>query len=163
MKTVRQIAEAIQVNRVTVYKAIKDEKFQKHITKQDNVTYIDFDGEQLLFEMFKDNSKRNSINNSKPTVAETEEILFLREQNQQLSKQLSKTTDEMFAQIKEKDKQIETILNQLSEKNTQIETAHRLIENSQILLREQNLKSLPEPTPEKVGFWKRVFKKKNGQ
>lgn len=148
MKTIREISELINVSKVTLHKAIKNDEFKSCIVKQGNTTYIDDVGVELLIELFKDNDKIRT-SNVKINKAESEEILFLRKQVESLTNQN------------------ETLINDLSKANDKVASLAddliKLNENSQILLREQNLKSLPEPTPEKVGFWKRVFKKKNGQ
>ena len=81
--------------------------------------------------------KLNSKVKSEVKSPENAEILFLREQNKMLTEKLAALADELI----------------------------RLNENNQILLREQNLKSLspPEPPPEskKVSLWNKIFRRKS--
>lgn len=131
MKTVRELTDTIKVSKVSIYKALKREDLKEHIVKQDNITYVDETGERLLIDLFKLNSKFTEIN-SKVKSAENDEILFLREQNKILTEKLATLADDLV----------------------------KLNENNQILLREQNLKSLPPPVSEKVSLWSKLFKKK---
>ena len=132
MKTVRELADIIQISKVSIYKALKRDDIKLHVIKRDNTSYVDETGEQLLIELFKLNSKVKSEVKS----SESEEILFLREQNKMLTEKLAALADELV----------------------------KLNENSQILLREQNLKALTPPEPpatEKVSLWGRFFRKRD--
>lgn len=69
---------------------------------------------------------------SEVKTSENEEIIFLREQNKMLTEKLAALADELI----------------------------KLNENSQTLLREQNLKSLLPSASEKSSFWSKIFKRK---
>jgi hypothetical protein len=90
LKTVRELADAIKVSRVSVYKALKRDDMQGHVIKRDNMTHIDEIGEQILVNLF---SKVNSKVNSE--VKSDGEILFLREQNKMLTEKLAALADEL--------------------------------------------------------------------
>lgn len=129
MKTVRELTDIIKVSKVSIYKALKRVDIKEHIIKQDNITYVDEVGEQLLVDLFKLNSKVYGTVKS----AENDEISFLREQNKLLTDKLISLSEQLA----------------------------KLTENGQVLLREQNLKSLTPPEPEKVNLWNKLFRRKN--
>jgi DNA-binding transcriptional MocR family regulator len=149
MKTIKELTETIKVSKVSIYKAIKRDEIQGHITKRDNTTYIDETGEQLLIEMFKLNSKETEINSqvksekALPIERQDDEIIFLREQIKEMQSEL-KTEREHSRNIAEK----------LAE----------LTHNSQVLLKqeqERNTHMLEEPTRQKASVWERLFNKAN--
>jgi DNA-binding transcriptional regulator YhcF (GntR family) len=128
MKSIKDIATETGVSVQTVYRKLKcvKELSEEVITeKVGGITYFTEKGEHLILEVL--NSVKPMLNDVKR--AESEEILFLREQNKLLTEKLASLADELI----------------------------RLNENNQTLLREQNLKSLTSPTSEKVSLWNKLF------
>ena len=138
MKSVREIAEIVEVSKVSVYKALKRDNIKEHVIKQGNMTYVDETGERLLIELFKLNVKFNKVKSS-----DNDEILFLREQINTLNSEKSE------------------LLKQIDKLTTHAENLSRLNENSQILLAQQKIESLPPPASEKVSLWSKIFRRKN--
>jgi hypothetical protein len=90
VKTVRELVNTIKVSKVSIYKALKRDDMQEHIIKQDNTTYIDESGEEILVNLFsKINGKFTDINSK---VKNDNEILFLREQIKTLNEQIERLT-----------------------------------------------------------------------
>jgi hypothetical protein len=128
MKSVKDIATETGVSVQSVYrklKCVKEESKEIITEKIGGITYFTEIGEELILDVL--NRVKPMLNNVKR--AESEEILFLREQNKLLTEKLASLADELV----------------------------RLNENNQTLLREQNLKSLVSPAPEKVSLWSKLF------
>jgi TolA-binding protein len=139
MKTVKQIADEIGVNVQTVYRRINKVKqnTNENLTdKVDGIAYFTEVGEKLIIESLTNG--KQILNNVKQ--AESGEILFLREQ------------------IKELNSKNDELLKQIDKLTTHAENLSRLNENSQLLLAQQKIESLP--SPEKINFWNRIFKRK---
>ena len=133
MKTVREISEIVGVSKVTIYKALKSPDIKPHIIRQDRISFIDEPGEQILVKMFRKVTKTNSKVSAK--VETNAEVLFLREQNAELLKQIDKLTA-------------------LAENLT------RLNENNQVLLAQQKIETLSAPEAKKASLFSRIFRRK---
>ena len=133
MKTVREMSDILGVSKVTVYKALKSPDIQPHIIRQDRIAFVDETGEQILVKMFRKVAKTKSKVSAK--VESNAEVLFLREQNAELLKQIDKLTA-------------------LAENLT------RLNENNQVLFAQQKIEALSAPEPKKANLLSRIFRKK---
>jgi len=139
MKTVKQIADETGVNVQTVYRRlnkVKQNTNENLTTKVDGITYFTEVGEELI---------ADSLTNAKQLLnkvkqEESGEILFLHEQ------------------IKELNSKNDELLKQIDKLTTHAENLSRLNENSQILLAQQKIESLP--SSEKKSFWNKLFKRK---
>lgn len=137
MKTVKQIADKMDVTVQTVYRRLNRVKqnTNENITeKVDGITYFTEIGEKLITDSLT--NVKQELNTVKQ--AESTEILFLREQ------------------IRELNSKNDELLKQIDKLTTHAENLSRLNENSQLLLAHQKIESLP---PEKKSFWNKILKK----
>ena len=118
--TVSEISELIGLSRVTLYKKIKSLEMSTHISKKQNVTYIDEEGLNLIKDNLQGLSNEEEHNASDDYIAIDSEDSSLNKDMFNLLK----------TQLMEKDKQ-------LSEANERLKQAHKLIENNQVLLKDK--------------------------
>lgn len=153
--TITEAAKQLQVSRVTVYKKIESIKdLKSHVKIKNNIKYIDDTGLDII--------KLSMANNSDSKVDTEEEI-------DEAVKQSNETYSEQFTDLQDKyinslQSQIEYLKNELEVKNKLISDQARMIENSQVLLRdnqqkilmlEDKVKEAAEIKPK--GFLKKIF------
>jgi len=118
--TVSEISELIGLSRVTLYKKLKLIEMSTHISKKQNVTYIDEIGLNLIKESLQDLTDEEEHSTLDDETATDKEELTLNADMFNLLKD----------QLKEKDIQ-------LHEANERLKQAHKLIENNQVLLKDK--------------------------
>ena len=125
MYDINKVSELTGVSKVTIYKKIKKIKeLEPFIVRKDDKTYILEDGLRLIKEQLTVNNKVNSEIESEVAIEGISTELTI---NKELINLLTEQLKEKDTQLKEKDKQIAEL--------------HKLIENSQILLKEEQKKS----------------------
>ena len=125
MYDINEVSELTGVSKVTIYKKIKKIKeLEPFIVRKDDKTYILEDGLRLIKEQLTVNNKVNSEIESEVAIEGISMDLTI---NKELINLLTEQLKEKDTQLKEKDKQIAEL--------------HKLIENSQILLKEEQKKS----------------------
>lgn len=145
MKTVAEIAAEMNVNVQTVYRRLNKVKQKSNdilTEKIDGITYFTEVGEKLIIESLT--SAKQQFNTVKHS--ESSEILFLREQ-------ITSMNAEKAILLEQIDKLTETI--KIQAESIKTETQNQLAETFI-----DNQKLLSNPTPEKVGLWAKIFKKK---
>jgi len=121
LKTVEETAIQLGVSKTTIYNKLKLKEYKSRIVKKQGKSMID-DG---LFNLIQESLKVQS-------EVENKEI------KNDVNAEISIDEEGLFNLNKEL---IENLLNQLKEKDKQIAELHKLIENSQILLKEEQKKS----------------------
>lgn len=121
LRTVEETAIQLGVSKTTIYNKLKLKEYKSRIVKKQGKSMID-DG---LFNLIQESLKVQS-------EVENEEI------ENDVKSEISIDEEGLFKFNKEL---IENLLNQLKEKDKQIAELHKLIENSQILLKEEQKKS----------------------
>lgn len=132
--TVKETLEELNISRATFYNKIKlkSEELKEHITFKEGKKYISSIGVEIL--------RKNENDNSKTTTTNLSESEILIKENDFLKTQI----DFLQSQLTKKDDQIKTLCN--------------LVENSQVLLKnEQETKLLVAPQ-KNIFSW---FKKKD--
>ena len=125
MYDINKVSELTGVSKVTIYKKIKKLKeLEPFIVRKDDKTYILEDGLKLIKKQLTVNNKVNSEVESEIAIEGISMDLTI---NKELINLLTEQLKEKDIQLKEKDKQIAEL--------------HKLIENSQILLKEEQKKS----------------------
>lgn len=120
LRTVEETAIQLGVSKTTIYNKLKLKEYKSKIVKKQGKSMVD-DG---LFNLIQEGLKfQNEVENDKIENDVNEEISIDEEGLFKLNKEL-----------------IENLLNQLKEKDKQIAELHKLIENSQILLKEEQKK-----------------------
>ena len=121
LRTVEETAIQLGVSKTTIYNKLKLKEYKSKIVKKQGKSMVD-DG---LFNLIQESLKvQNEVENEKIENDVNAEISIDEEGLFNLNKEL-----------------IENLLNQLKEKDKQIAELHKLIENSQILLKEEQKKS----------------------
>ncbi|WP_066679116.1 hypothetical protein [Clostridium septicum] len=121
LKTVEETAIQLGVSKTTIYNKLKLKEYKSRIVKKQGKSMID-DG---LFNLIQESLKvQSEVENDKIENDVNAEISIDEEGLLNLNKEL-----------------IENLLNQLKEKDKQIAELHKLIENSQILLKEEQKKT----------------------
>lgn len=126
MYTVNQVSEKLNVSKVTIYSKLK--KYEYKVVVKQGKKYID---EELL-SMIKEELNVKEIDNDNlnidnDTNSLDNDISIDTDDLISLNKDLTNT---LIEQLKEKDKQIAQL-------HEQIKELHKLIENSQVLLKEE--------------------------
>lgn len=165
--SVSEISNLINLSKVSIYKKLKLKEIEPHITKLQGVTYVNEVGFNLLKESLNLNEKiKTNLNNKNINVEIATDLVDFKEDLTSLNLL--------------KDDYIETLKKQIEEKDNQIQKLHKLIENNQILLKqekevnllqlEQHLKDVDlklndvkekmeqRKQEKKKGFFKRIFK-----
>lgn len=124
MYDINKVAELTGVSKVTIYKKIKNIKeLAPFIVNKDDKTYVLEEGLELIKASLQVNKNVNYDKKSEIAITDVSTDLTV---NKELINLLTK-------QLTEKD-------NQLKEKDKQISELHNLIQNSQILLKEEKHK-----------------------
>ena len=120
LRTVEETAIQLGVSKTTIYNKLKLKEYKCKIVKKQGKSMVD----DSLFNLIQESLKVKSIiENEEIDNEENEEISIDRESLFNLNQEF---IDNLFEQLKEKDKQIAEL--------------HKLIENSQILLKEEQKK-----------------------
>lgn len=124
MYDINKVSELTGLSKVTIYKKIKKVKeLEPFIVKKADKIYVLEDGLKLINKQLTVNKKVNLEIESEVAIADVSMELTI---NKELINLLTNQLKEKDIQLKEKDKQISEL--------------HRLIENSQILLKEEQKK-----------------------
>ena len=121
LRTVEEVAIQLDVSKTTIYNKLKLNEYKELIIKKQGKSMVDDD----LFNLIKDSLKVKNI-------VENEEI------ENDIDQELAMDEDGLLNLNKEL---ISNLLEQLKEKDKQISELHKLIENSQILLKEEQKKT----------------------
>ena len=121
LRTVEETAIELGVSKTTIYNKLKLKQYKCKIVKKQGKSMVD----DSLFNLIKESLKvKNIVENEEIDSDVNEEISIDREGLFNLNQEL-----------------IENLLEQLKEKDKQIAELHKLIENSQVLLKEEQKKS----------------------
>lgn len=179
MYTIKEISDLLQVSKVTLYKKLKLKEMEQYIVKRNSVTYVDSKGLEVLRGLLTLKEEFTELNEElKEVKSEAEKEVAATVENEEFKgltddyiNHLKGENTKLWNQIEEKDKQIEELLNR-------IESMSKLVENSQVLLREkaqdplqleerfENIQSKLEEVKDKMnqrheekkGFWNRLKK-----
>lgn len=117
LRSVEEVAIELRVSKTAIYNKLKLKEFKDLVVKKQGKSMIDDD----LLQLIKDNLRyKDIVNDEQSCNLEDEEI--------------SVDEDDLINFNKEL---INGLLNQLNEKDKQIAELHKLIENSQVLLKEE--------------------------
>ncbi|MEG0775455.1 hypothetical protein [Clostridium sp.] len=134
MYDAKQLAEILNVSKVTVYKKL--EKYKDKVVVKGGKKYATEDLVNLLREDLKVNLKENkALNEEVNEVALSLEKSSDVEQLINLNKEIIKSLQE---QLTVKDKQLQEKDNQIKELQEIIKQNNKLVENSQVLLKEKS-------------------------
>lgn len=121
LRTVEETAIQLGVSKTTIYNKLKLKEYKSRIVKKQGKSMVD----DVLFNLIQESLKVQR-------EVENKEI------ENDINAEISIDEEGLFNLNKEL---IENLLNQLKEKDKQIAELHKLIENSQILLKEEQKKT----------------------
>lgn len=126
MYTVEEVSVQLSVSKVTIYSKLK--KYNDKVVLKNGKKYIDAD----LLRTIKEELKVKDIDNNNLNIGNEPNTLndYISTHTEDLSSLAKNLTNTLIEQLKVKDKQIDQLHEQITE-------LHRLIENSQILLKEE--------------------------
>ena len=138
LRSVAEVSDLTGLSKVSIYNKLKLKEMEEFIVKNKGITYITDEGLNLIKSSL--NLKESSLNLNQEIKTENEESLKTVE---------NKGFEEFKEYFKELNKsyltslkcEIESLKGQLIEKDKQINDLHKLIENSQVLLKEEQKKS----------------------
>ena len=138
LRSVAEVSVLTGLSKVSIYNKIKLKEFEKYVVKNKGITYISDEGINLIFKglNFKDvtlNGLNEGLNLQREDVGISVENTDFKEFKLEL-KELNK---DYLNSLKFEN---ELLKKQLDEKDKQIAELHKLIENSQILLKEEQKK-----------------------
>lgn len=117
LKPVPQVAEELCVSKTAIYNKLKLKEYKKLVVKKEGISMID----ETLFNLIKESLKvKSPVENEKKESISDEELAIDKDGLINLNKEL-----------------IATLLEQLKQKDIQIGELHKLIENNQVLLKEE--------------------------
>ena len=165
--SVYEVANQLNVSHTTIYNKLNDKQIYKElkpfIKKNGKSKLISSEGIILLKKHI--NLKSTPEKDSKPGSNSFDKIPE-RIEDIRISSNINDLQDSLITalqnQIKQLEKDKEFLKSELDAKNKHIETQARLLENSQILLKDQQQKILrleSKSEPETKNFFKRLFKK----
>lgn len=124
LRSVEDVALELGVSKTAIYNKLKLNEYKDFIVKKNAKTMIDED----LFKLIKDSLK---IKNTADSEVATDDV----------KEDISMDNEELLSLNKEL---IQSLIEQLKEKDKQIGELHKLIENNQILLKQQQDKELKQ-------------------
>jgi predicted RNase H-like nuclease (RuvC/YqgF family) len=130
--TVSEIAKLTGVSKVSIYNKLKLKEIEKFTHKNKGITYVSEEGLNLIKEILNLNEEATTSLNDKEI--ESNKHIENKEFKEDLSliedyiNSLKDENEKLWVQIQEKDKQIQELQSIISQNN-------RLVENSQILLK----------------------------
>ena len=132
--SVMQVSESVGLSKQSIYKKLKAKELQDNITKKQGVTYINEVGFNIIRDGLKYNiDGLNELNDEKVDTNLNDSITGFKE-NLNVNQELLNLLKD---QLSQKDVQLKTKDIQLDEKDNQIHDLHKLIENSQVLLKDK--------------------------
>jgi hypothetical protein len=158
---VEQVANKLNISKMTVYNKIKLKEHKDKVIKKSGKTYID----EVLLKLIKDSLKiKSGIESDNIEEQENDEISMDKDDLSTLNKDLF---DTLIDQLKEKDIQIKELNNRLAAEQDLNKNAQILLKNQQdkpkedILLLESHFKELDIKIIEVMEHKKEEYKKKN--
>lgn len=122
MKSIESVSEELGISKAAIYKKLKKEKYKNSIIKEN--------GKMMLSDIVVEELKKNV--RKKKKVENFKDVEVVDEANK---------VEVLVNDTKEnKDKIVESLLKQLEEKDKQINKLHDLIENNQIIIKNQQEK-----------------------
>ena len=135
MYTIKEISDLLQVSKVTLYKKLKLKEMEPYIVKRNSITYVDAKGLEVLknFLILKEDLQEALKN----TKCEADAEMATTIENEELKELTEDYLTFLKSQLQEKDKQLQERDNQINELLLRLSESNKLIENSQILIREK--------------------------
>lgn len=139
LRSVAEVSVLTGLSKVSIYNKIKLKEIEQYVVKNKGITYISDEGVDLI---------KGALNLKEYTLNHSNDILKVDESEVPINIE-NKDIEEFKAELKELNKDYlsslksenELLKKQLDEKDKQIAELHKLIENNQILLKEEQKKA----------------------
>lgn len=142
-RSVSEISVLTGLSKVSIYKKIKQEKFQKFITRNKGITYISEDGVKLILKEFEVKRVKsdglNSLNYEHDFENEEVAITIENKGIEEENKWLKELKVEYINSLKD---EIKYLREQTEKKDNQIQELINLNKNNQVLLKQQQDKEI---------------------
>lgn len=139
MYSVSEVANILKISNVSVYKKIKKLKsLEAYVVKKDDKLYVLEAGIELIKSSLISNKALNY--NVDEVACEREADIDEHKQNSRLNESIelnNKLINSLLEQLNVKDAQLEAKDKQIADQSEQILSLHKLIENNQVLLKEE--------------------------
>ena len=133
--TIKKVSELVNLSKASIYNRLKSHELQKHITKKQGVTYLDEIGLKLIQSSLKDfeevdikDFKIKPSNGALDDEIATDIDVSIMDNDYR--NHLKIENEKLWDELQEKNLQ-------LKDKDLQIHELHKLVENSQVLLKEK--------------------------
>ena len=138
LRSVAEVSVLTGLSKVSIYNKIKLKEMEQYIVKNKGITYISEEGIALIKDGLNlKEDTLNSLNNSLKVVEDEIAISLENKELQDFKVELKELNKDYLKSLKSEN---EVLRKQLDEKDKQIAELHKLIENSQILLKEEQKK-----------------------
>ena len=142
-RSVSEISVLTGLSKVSIYKKIKQEKFQKFITRNKGITYISEDGVKLILKEFEVKRVKsdglNSLNCEHDFENEEVAITIENKGIEEEKEWLKELKVEYINSLKD---EIKYLRKQIEKKDNQIQELINLNKNNQVLLKQQQDKEI---------------------
>ena len=139
LRSVAEVSVLTGLSKVNIYNKIKLKEIEKYVVKNKGITYISDEGISLIFEGLNLNhDKLNGLTEGLNSEREDVEVSIGNAYFKEFKLELKELNKDYLNSLKSEN---EVLKKQLDEKDKQISELHKLIENSQILLKEEQKKS----------------------
>ncbi|MDB1956930.1 hypothetical protein PMY38_16005 [Clostridium tertium] len=139
LRSVAEVSVLTGLSKVSIYNKIKLKEIEQYVVKNKGITYISDEGIALIKEGL--NLKEDTLNNLNEKLKVDELEVAIGIENKEIKDfkvELKELNKDYLNTLKSEN---EVLKKQLEEKDKQIAELHKLIENSQILLKEEQKKS----------------------
>lgn len=145
--SVAELSNLIGLSKVSIYSKLKLKELEPYILKSKGITYITEEGVTLIKGFFNLNDDDlnlkddilNPLNNVSESISDKISENIENKEIQEIKYQLKELSVDYLNSLKQ---EIETLKSQLVEKDKQIDELHKLIENNQILLKQEQDKEI---------------------
>lgn len=139
LRSVAEVSVLTGLSKVSIYNKIKLKEIEKYVVKNKGITYISDEGISLIVEGLNLNDdKLNGLNLHLKREREDVAVSIRNTDFKEFKLELKELNKNYLTSLKSEN---EVLKKQLDEKDKQISELHRLIENNQILLKEEQKKS----------------------
>ena len=137
LRSVAEVSVLTGLSKVSIYNKIKLKEIEKYVVKNKGITYISDEGINLIFKGLNFNDDRlNGLTDGLNIDREDVDISIKNTDFKEFKLELKEFNKDYLNSLNS-----ENLKKQLGEKDKQISELHKLIENSQILLKEEQKKS----------------------
>ena len=140
LRSVAEVSVLTGLSKVSIYNKIKLKEIEQYVVKNKGITYISDEGITLIKKGL--NLKVETLNSLKDSLKVDEEEVAVSIENKEIEEfkvELKELNKDYLNSLKSEN---ELLKRQLDEKDNQIAELHKLIENSQILLKEEQKKMI---------------------